>query len=134
MGIDWSNVRRIKEQQATESQEAAKRAEQRAKDEIAQSRIEGERRASKLIAELQQVVETMATERCVWKRIYWVQEKLLVSKPSYGIFNRNSYSPSCLPHYARRLYDVCKQNGLNPELKPGSKPNYGVELFIYLPK
>lgn len=78
-----------------------------------------ERMADETISSMSSVLEDAASHGRNEATILMIHFTKMVHTPREKWFVRKrSFSPSCLPHYARRVYDHCEIQGLKTRLSP----------------
>lgn len=125
--MDTNRLRRLTE-------EARNQAEIERANAAEKERLALEREANKIIANLPAIV---AREAASGRNNYQIlnlrhTEMRYPPKEAFTVFGARHYSPNCLPNHARRVYDYCKDEGLNPRLEDKSihVPAYDFYLMI----
>jgi hypothetical protein len=123
--MDTKKLRKLNE-------EARRQAEIERIDAAERERLALEQNADEIIEQLPAIVTKAAASGCNQYRVLQLRDTEMKSRPreAFGIFGRRHYSPNCLPNYARRIYDYCKAEGLNPRLEDDTIHPPAFEFYL----
>jgi hypothetical protein len=101
---------------------------------VEKERLSLEQKADEIIEKLPAIVMQKAASGRNQYQVLVLRhtEMLFPPREAFGIFGKRHYSPSCLPNHARRVYDYCKAEGLNPRLEDKSIHVPAFEFYLQI--